>query len=261
MFETLASEILSKNRCLMVPVFNGVGRLPDPGLVGPLLLGKIDRLAQSKLWQWAVMNQLPSTVRLVRSVSFLVAGCAAFCLAFYPGSTLAGATENSLGDPKPIHALTEIQCITPDGHVSPLLGAPRPTQNAPATVKADDTISCPLREGETVFIIAFPKIALLDRLTFVNENATACGELNIAVSNYRLPANSPSWTTVDGAIPFARKRLFNLSMLGVEARYVKLSFRVQKPGNISTPIARSSEDLRFGYINLEMPAIPHSTRD
>ena len=207
------------------------------------------------------MNQLPSTARRLCGLFFLLAGYAAFCVASYAASTIPGDAENCLDNPTSIHAVTQIECITPDGHVSPLSAAPRPTQNAPATVKADDTISCPLREGETVFIIAFPKIALLDRLTFVNENATACGELNIAVSNYRLPANSPSWTAVDGAIPFARKRLFNLSMIGVEARYVKLSFRVQKPGNISTPIARSSEALRFGYINLEMPSILHSTRD
>ena len=207
------------------------------------------------------MNQLPSNLRLVRGSFFQLAACVAFCLASYPASTNAGDTVNGLDNPTSNPAVTEIECITPDGHVSPVSGAPRPTQNAPATVKADDTISCPLREGETVFIIAFPKIALLDRLTFVNENASACGELNIAVSNYRLPANSPSWTAVDGAIPFARKRLFNLSMLGVEARYVKLSFRVQKPGNISAPIARSSEALRFGYINLEMPSILHAARD
>lgn len=193
------------------------------------------------------MNQLPSAIRSIRSLSFLLVGCAAFCLASHPESVCGAATE--------------IQCITPDGHVSPVSSAPQPAQNAPATIKDDDSISCPLREGQTVFIIAFPKIALLDRLTFVNENAAACGELNIAVSNYRLPADSPSWTAVDGAIPFARKRLFNLSMIGVEARYVKLSFRVQKPGEISTPVARSSEGLRFGYINLEAPSILRSARD
>ena len=88
----------------------------------------------------------------------------------------------------------------------------------------DDTISCPLQGGDTTFVIALPKAALIDRLTFVNENATARGDLKIAVSNDRLPANSAKWTEVDGVIPFARKRLFNLSMLGVEANYVRLFF-------------------------------------
>jgi hypothetical protein len=48
-----------------------------------------------------------------------------------------------------------------------------------------------------------------------------------------LPASSPRWTEVDGSISFSRKRLFNLSMLGVEARYVKLSFQVEKAGRIA----------------------------
>ena len=72
----------------------------------------------------------------------------------------------------------------------------------------------------------FWKAALIDRFTFVNENAAAHGELRIAVSNYRLPADSSKWTEVQGVIPFARKRLFNLSMLGVEAKYVRFSFHV-----------------------------------
>lgn len=174
---------------------------------------------------------------------------------------MAANTEAGDGAPKPIRPVAEIECITPDGHASPLSTAPQPAQNAPATIKDDDTISCPLREGETVFIIAFPKIALLDRFTFVNENATACGELSIAVSNYRLPPNSPSWTAVDGAIPFVRKRLFNLSMIGVEAKYVKLSFRVQKTGNVPNPVAGLKGDLRFGYISLEAPPLLRSARD
>ena len=98
----------------------------------------------------------------------------------------------------------------------------------------DDTLSCPLQEGETTFIISFPKTSLLDRFTFVNENAAAQGEMKIAVSNYRLPADSPKWTEVSGKTEFTSKRLFNLSMVGVEARYVKLSFHVEKGGRIAS---------------------------
>ncbi len=38
---------------------------------------------------------------------------------------------------------------------------------------------------------------------------------------------------VDGIIPFAHKRLFNLSLLGIEAKYVKLSFHVEKAGRMT----------------------------
>lgn len=98
----------------------------------------------------------------------------------------------------------------------------------------DDTLSCLLQEGQTTLIITLPSTALVDRFAFVNENASARGELKIAVSNYRLPATSPKWVEVDGRIPFTNKRLFNVSLVGVEARYVKLSFDVEKGGRIAS---------------------------
>jgi len=58
--------------------------------------------------------------------------------------------------------------------------------------------------------------------------------MKIAVSNYRLPADSPKWTEVSGKTPFTHKRLFNLSMVGVEARYVKLSFHIENGSRIAS---------------------------
>src|SRR5437773_917352 len=74
--------------------------------------------------------------------------------------------------------------------------------------------------------------------------AASRGELKISVSNYRLPASSSKWTEVEGVIPFARKRLFNLSMLGVEAKYVRLSFRVEKEGRIAALGLYGEQSLR-----------------
>lgn len=56
----------------------------------------------------------------------------------------------------------------------------------------DDTLSCPLQEGETTFIISFPKTALLDRFTFINENAGVKGEMKIAVSTTGFPPTAQS---------------------------------------------------------------------
>lgn len=128
----------------------------------------------------------------------------------------------------------KIDCITPDGRLVAVLNAGGKNSSAAALIMDDDTLSCPLQEGETTFIISFPKTSLLDRFTFVNENAEVQGEMRIAVSNYRLPADSPKWTDVSGKTKFTRKRLFNLSMVGVEARYVKLSFHVEKGGRIAS---------------------------
>ena len=126
----------------------------------------------------------------------------------------------------------QIECITPDGRVERL--APNETGSASASVLRDETLSCPLQEGITTFVLKLPTTSLLDHFTFVNENAAAAGELKISVSNYQLPATSPKWVDVDGNIVFSHKRLFNLSMVGVEARYVKLSFKVANGGRLSS---------------------------
>ena len=128
----------------------------------------------------------------------------------------------------------KIDCITPDGRLVAVPNASEKNASAAALIMDDDTLSCPLQEGETTFIISFPRTSLLDRFTFINENAAVQGEMRIAVSNYRLPADSPKWTDVSGKTQFTSKRLFNLSMVGVEARYVKLSFHVAKGGRIAS---------------------------
>jgi len=129
---------------------------------------------------------------------------------------------------------SQIECTTPDGRVQEVATANEQNRSAAALIMDDDTLSCPLQEGQTTFVIKLPTTSQLDRFTFVNENAAAAGELKISVSNYQLPASSSKWVEVDGSISFARKRLFNLSMVGVEARYVRLSFNVQKAGRIAS---------------------------
>src|SRR5437762_3481328 len=132
----------------------------------------------------------------------------------------------------------QIEYIAPDGQFSSLTAA-HPAHYKPTAAFVDtDTISCFLKEGETTFIIELPNNAPRDRFTFLNENADACGELRIAVSDSQLPADSPKWTEVDGVVPFAHKRLFKLSMLGVETKFVRLSFKVDEIGraHVLTPV-------------------------
>jgi hypothetical protein len=103
--------------------------------------------------------------------------------------------------------------------------------DAPLTL-GDKPLHYSLREGETTLIIQIPKASLLDHFTFINEE-TVRGDLKIAVANSRLSAADPNWNAVSGDIAFAHKRLFNLSMVGVDAQYVKLSFRVTKEDRIA----------------------------
>jgi len=95
------------------------------------------------------------------------------------------------------------------------------------------TVSCSLPEGDTTFIISLVRSSALDRFTFINENTTARGELRIAVSNQKLSADSDKWTPVDGATSFKRKRLFSVSVLGVEAKYVRLTFHVEHENDMA----------------------------
>jgi hypothetical protein len=139
--------------------------------------------------------------------------------------------------------ITQVDYIAPDGQFSTLTAAPLAPHKPTVAFVDNDTISCVLKEGETTFIIELPNNAARDRFTFLNENAAACGELRIAVSDSALPADSPKWTEVDGIVPFAHKRLFKLSMLGVETKFVRLSFKVdgqrQESANVSRPFQTS----------------------
>jgi hypothetical protein len=97
----------------------------------------------------------------------------------------------------------------------------------------DAKIRYALRRGETSFIIHLAAEDKRRGFTLENENMAAEGRLLIAVSNERLAANNPKWSAVAGAIPFRHKRLFDLSLIGVEAEFVKLTFQVEDPGEIT----------------------------
>jgi hypothetical protein len=121
--------------------------------------------------------------------------------------------------------MSAIERIMSDGHYA-AVGLRSQAEKNILTLD-NDTVSCSLPEGDTTFIISLVRSSPLDRFTLINENLAARGELRIAVSNEKLSADSDKWTPVDGPVSFKRKRLFNVSMLGVEAKYVRLTFHVE----------------------------------
>jgi len=123
-----------------------------------------------------------------------------------------------------------IEVIAADGRI---VSVADKEARASALLFDDDTLNYPLPEGDTIFILTLSRTSTLDHFMFVNENGAAAGEMKLAVSNYRLPAQSPKWNEVNGSTSFTGKRLFDLSLLGTEARYVKLSFHVTKGGSIA----------------------------
>ena len=123
-----------------------------------------------------------------------------------------------------------IEVVGPDGRI---VSVNNKEAGPNALLFDDDTLNYPLPEGDTTFLLSFPRTSTIDRFTFVNENAAAAGEIRIAVSNYRLPAKSLKWNEVSSGTSFSGKRLFDLSLLGTEARFVKLTFHVTKAGSIA----------------------------
>jgi hypothetical protein len=170
---------------------------------------------------------------LLRGVSLLILSFMAVSL-----TPAGGADQNGSAAAKP-DAMTQmnsgarIECVTPDGQTNPVSKLPVIDPSAAALIMEDDTVSCVLQEGETNFVVELPKAGLLDRLTFLNENARARGELKIAISNDRLKPDSSKWLEVEGVVPFSHKRLFGVSLIGIEARFVRLSFRVEKAGRVA----------------------------
>ncbi|MBA2622703.1 MAG: hypothetical protein H0U88_03655, partial [Chthoniobacterales bacterium] len=171
-------------------------------------------------------------------------------------SSFAADLENQSNEAKNLARMNcgaQIECTTPDGKVAEVATASDLNKSAAALIMDDDTVSCPLQEGQTTFVVKLPTAFVLDRFTFVNENAAAAGELKISVSNYQLPAASSKWVEVDGHVTFTSKRLFNLSMVGVEARYVKLAFLVRTAGRIAALGLYGGESLQsFSERNLHL---------
>jgi hypothetical protein len=152
-------------------------------------------------------------------------------LAVAPNSAFAGSDLSN-----PAKNLARMNCgatIEVIGAGAKLISAADKEAGVSALLLDDDTLNYPLPEGDTTFILTLSRTSTLDRFMFVNENAAAAGEMTVAVSNYRLPAQSRKWNEVKGGTPFTGKRLFDLSLLGTEARYVKLSFHVIKAGSIA----------------------------
>jgi len=179
----------------------------------------------------------PSSPRVFTSAWFAVT----LFLAVLINPAFAGETTRSQNNGyddvnNPAKNLARMNCgatidlIGPDGRAVVVTNK---NSSASELLFDDDTLNYPLPEGDTTFVVSFPRISTLDRFTFVNENAATAGEMKIAVSNYRLSANSPKWIEVSAGSSFAGKRLFDLSLAGTEARYVRLTFHVTKGGSIA----------------------------
>lgn len=145
------------------------------------------------------------------------------------GSDLSLTDRGDVG----VESTAQIECVAPG------------TAGAVRLPMADAKIRYALPRGVTSFIIHLDAPGQQRCFTLVNENRVARGKLSIAVSDERLDADNPNWRTVDGAIPFRQKKLFALSLLGVEAKFVKLTFLVEAPEKITSCLGAGQPTNRF----------------
>jgi hypothetical protein len=181
------------------------------------------------------MRRLQHQYSLSRTIRAILACTGLICLSGVAigGESVVSSASSELKNLARMNCGARIERITPAGRLDVVATMNENNQSAAPLIMDDQTVSCPLEEGQTSFVISLPQSFALNRFTFVNENADARGDIRIAVSNYHLPAASPKWTTVDGSVSFTHKRIFNFSMLGVEAKYVRISFEVEKGGRIA----------------------------
>jgi hypothetical protein len=93
----------------------------------------------------------------------------------------------------------------------------------------DSTMGYALPTGTRTVLITLSKIENIDNIAFLNEGAK--GNVAIAVSNAKLPADSSQWQVV--AQQDLNGEAVRAKVGPGEAKYVKLTFNVNEPGRIA----------------------------
>ena len=161
------------------------------------------------------------------------------CSTLTPPSTLAVDAEGN-NVPNNAKNVARINCGTRIDWISP--GAPglinissrEQTASAQSLLLDDQTLNCRLSRGDNTFVLTLPRISLLNRFSFINEQASASGSVEISVSNYRLSPNDSRWeATKSRNVRFSGRRFVNVSLVVAEAKYVRILFHVEKEGTIA----------------------------
>ncbi len=180
------------------------------------------------------MEKFPR-VRIKGGAAIAVAGSIVFFLGrvFGGESSELEATANQSKNLARLNCGAHIDRILSDGRSFALQVGGDRSSDPSALILDDNNLGTSLPPGTSTFIITLPRIAGLQRFSFINQNAAGQGEFELAVSNSRLRPNDRQWRVVQSSQSFAGQRLLNLSLLGIEAKYVKISFHMQKEGRLA----------------------------
>jgi hypothetical protein len=104
------------------------------------------------------------------------------------------------------------------------------TNRAEAALLCDDpTVGYALPGGSSTLLISLSKIENVDNLSFLNNGAK--GNLTIATSSPKLPADSPQWHKL--AEQGLTSDIVKAKIGPSEAKYIRLTFDVTEPGRIA----------------------------
>jgi len=98
-----------------------------------------------------------------------------------------------------------------------------------ALLAGDPTAGYAIGSGTTTTLISLPKIENIDSVSFLNQGTK--GQLTIAASNAKLPADSPQWNTI--AQQEIGGEAVKVKIGPSEAKYLKLTFNINEPGHIA----------------------------
>jgi hypothetical protein len=98
-----------------------------------------------------------------------------------------------------------------------------------ALLCGDPTVGYALNSGTTTLLISLPKVENIDNVSFLNNGAK--GQLTIAISNAKLPADSAQWNTI--VQQDLTGETVKAKVGPSEAKYVRLTFNVSDAGRIA----------------------------
>ena len=168
----------------------------------------------------------PSFLRIGRSFAIL-------SVAAVSATSLAGAAELVLQKVPPL--TVEQAPAYPENVARYSLGAQvevTPKTNAAveaALLAGDPTAGYPVATGTTNALISLSRIENIDTVAFLNQGLK--GQVSIAISNAKLPADSPQWHNI------AKRDLtadsVKIKVGPSEAKYVRLTFNATEAGRIA----------------------------
>ena len=112
------------------------------------------------------------------------------------------------------------------------LGGEESNQSEFGLISSDTSISYPLPEGATSFIVTLPFLSANNQFTFANDSGGQ-GKVSIFVSSTALEFGSPKWKKASEPVSFATNGSVKVEFPMIEGQWVKIDYQMTKAGRIN----------------------------